>query len=229
MTWLHRTRATLFSSVQCLRNPPKRGLATGGARPFTQIPPQAPKPSRYTWKTYALGSLPLFAFGLGTWQVQRLQWKLGLIQSMEERVAAPPTLLPATQDILKSPGEWEYRRFLIRGEWCHDREILVGPRTRGDGVAGWFVLTPLRFEGTDRTILVNRGWVSMDRKDPQSRPQSHTQSQVIIQGVYRPSEKKGTFVPANDPQRGQWYRVDAEEMGQWCQTDPILLDVLDGM
>lgn len=38
--------------------------------------------------------LPVGAFGLGCWQVQRLQWKLGLIDMMQAKTNATPVEMP---------------------------------------------------------------------------------------------------------------------------------------
>jgi surfeit locus 1 family protein len=41
-----------------------------------------------------LGFIPIFTFGLGTWQIQRLQWKLALIDELEEKARREPLILP---------------------------------------------------------------------------------------------------------------------------------------
>jgi surfeit locus 1 family protein len=38
--------------------------------------------------------IPAATFGLGTWQIYRREWKLGLIKHLEERTSAPPVPLP---------------------------------------------------------------------------------------------------------------------------------------
>lgn len=38
--------------------------------------------------------IPATTFGLGTWQIYRLQWKLGLIKDLEERTTCPPMEMP---------------------------------------------------------------------------------------------------------------------------------------
>ena len=34
--------------------------------------------------------LPAITFGLGTWQVYRLQWKQGIVAELEAKQSAPP-------------------------------------------------------------------------------------------------------------------------------------------
>ncbi|XP_037653325.1 surfeit locus protein 1 isoform X4 [Choloepus didactylus] len=48
--------------------------------------------------------IPVTAFGLGTWQVQRRKWKLRLIAELESRVMAEPIPLPAEVTILVNRG-----------------------------------------------------------------------------------------------------------------------------
>lgn len=41
-----------------------------------------------------VGVMPVFAFGLGTWQFQRLKWKINLIDELEEKLQLLPLSLP---------------------------------------------------------------------------------------------------------------------------------------
>ena len=41
-----------------------------------------------------LGTIPVFTFALGTWQVQRLKWKVSLIDELTEKLEREPLSLP---------------------------------------------------------------------------------------------------------------------------------------
>jgi surfeit locus 1 family protein len=41
-----------------------------------------------------LGFMPFFTFALGTWQVERLKWKINLIDELEEKLEREPMVLP---------------------------------------------------------------------------------------------------------------------------------------
>src|SRR5690349_8459750 len=56
-----------------------------------------------------LAAIPLTAFALGTWQVQRLDWKTKLIAKFEDRLVRPPLPLPPRIDPDAIP-EFDYRR-----------------------------------------------------------------------------------------------------------------------
>ena len=44
--------------------------------------------------TIGLAFCPIITFGLGTWQVQRLRWKVDLIENLEERMSLDAIPLP---------------------------------------------------------------------------------------------------------------------------------------
>ncbi|KAI6381814.1 hypothetical protein MCOR25_001045 [Pyricularia grisea] len=88
-----------------------------------------------------LAIIPLTAFGLGTWQVYRLQWKTDLLAKCEDRLVRPPLPLPPRVDPA-AVEDFDYRRVYVTGRFRHDQEMLIGPRMR-DGEQGYMVVTPL--------------------------------------------------------------------------------------
>lgn len=53
------------------------------------------------------GFIPIFCFGLGTWQVQRLRWKVALIDELEEKMERDPLPLPGRVKYV--PFSWTRR------------------------------------------------------------------------------------------------------------------------
>lgn len=144
--------------------------------------------------------------GLGTWQVQRLFWKLDLIARVEERIHAAPVPAPP-------PSEWpdvdqgkdEYRRVKATGFLDHDKAVLVQAVTeRG---AGFWVMTPMVLSDNS-IILFNRGFVPSDRRDPSTRSAGESGGTVEITGLLRMPEPGGAFLRSNDPANGRWYSRD---------------------
>ncbi len=41
-----------------------------------------------------VGTIPFLTFALGTWQLQRLKWKINLIDELEEKLQLRPVPLP---------------------------------------------------------------------------------------------------------------------------------------
>jgi surfeit locus 1 family protein len=160
-------------------------------------------------------ALAVFAgfVALGTWQVERRSWKLALIERVENQLRAAPVEPPATID----PRRDEYRRLRLTGVLQNDRETLVQASTELGG--GFWVLTPLRL--TDgRSVLVNRGFVPPERRDPATRggrPAAAGDGHdgvVTIVGLLRVSEPGGGFMRRNDPAAGRWHSRDVAAIAQ---------------
>nr|WP_249798122.1 SURF1 family protein [Bradyrhizobium zhengyangense] len=154
--------------------------------------------------------LSLIAFvvlmALGVWQVERRAWKLALIDRVEQRVHAPAQPLPSrTSWPTISAANDEYRHVDVSGRFLHDRETLVQAVTE-EG-PGYWVLTPLqRDDGT--TVLINRGFVPSERRDPSTRQGGNPDGQVVVAGLLRVTEPKGGFLRDNVPQHNRWYSRD---------------------
>ena len=69
------------------------------------------------------------------------------------------------------------------------------------------MVTPLaQADGT--TVLVNRGFVPNERRDPESRATGQPQGPVTVTGLMRMDEPGGTLLQANRPDENRWYSRD---------------------
>jgi len=144
-------------------------------------------------------SLAVLFAGLGVWQVQRLFWKLDLIERVDARVHATPAPLPTNLDALR-PQDIEYRRVRVSGRLQNERQTFVDALTEL-GPGDW-VLTPL--QTSQGTILINRGFVPKNMREQVSSPAGD----VTLSGLLRLSEPGGRFLRANDPAQDRWYSRD---------------------
>ncbi|WP_426124286.1 SURF1 family protein [Pararhizobium sp. PWRC1-1] len=165
--------------------------------------------------------------GLGTWQVQRLFWKLDLIARLETRIHADPVPAPP-------PAEWrtintekdEYRHVTATGTLEHGKSVLVQAVTeRG---AGFWLLTPLHLADSS-TILVNRGFLPAGQSEPAARAASEiVAGPVTVTGLLRISEPGGAFLRSNDPVNGRWYSRDVSAIalakGLGSSVAPYFID-----
>ncbi|BGP47345.1 surf-like protein [Rhodotorula kratochvilovae] len=166
--------------------------------------------------------MPVFTFGLGCWQIKRLQWKLDLINQLDEKLHQDPVRLPARIDTAAIP-EFAWRKVFVTGTLDHEHSIELGPKTR-DGQLGYHVFTPLvRGEGQD-TVVVNRGFVKREFKDAETRPASLAKEPVALIGMLRDQEQRNSFTPVNAPEKGQWVFSDIAEIAQYTGAEPVLVD-----
>lgn len=163
-------------------------------------------PGRIAFLALCLALAVGFA-ALGVWQVERLGWKRELIATVEARLAAPPAPLPAWTEW--SPDD-AYTRIRVRGVYLHDRETLVQAVTEAG--PGWWVMTPLRTD--EGVVIVNRGFVPAEARDPARRPPQPVDEPTEVSGLLRASEPGGGFLRANAPAAGRWYSRDVQAIAR---------------
>ena len=105
----------------------------------------------------------------------------------------------------------EYRRVRFTATFDNEREALVfaaASAFRPDVTGpGYWVFTPARL--TDGSIVVvNRGFVPDDRRDPKSRPTGQLSGPVEIAGALRWPDERHWFTPTDDPAHNLWFTRD---------------------
>ena len=169
--------------------------------------------------------------GLGIWQLDRKAWKENLIETLTTRLARAPQPLPPRDAWPRLvPQANEYTRVSFPAEFLEGQEALVytpGSPLRPDVKGpGYWVFAPAQLAGGS-IVLVNRGFVPIERKDPASRPGSATQGSVEIVGVMRWPEARGLFTPADDVAGNVWYVRDPKAMAaakRWATAAPFYID-----
>ena len=169
--------------------------------------------------------------GLGVWQLDRKVWKENLITTINTRLARTPEDLPprSSWQQLRKDGE-EFRRVAFPAEFLDGEEALVytaGSPLRPDVKGpGYWVFAPARLAGGS-IILVNRGFVPADRKDPGTRAEGTPHGIVDIVGVLRWPETRNSFTPADDPKNNVWFLRDSNSIAtfkKWATVAPFYID-----
>ena len=93
----------------------------------------------------------------------------------------PETGCARAEQLAAVVEEEEFRRVVVRGEFDHAHQMLLGPRSAPPGAkqhgapggspSGWDIVTPLRCEDGS-VVLVNRGWVPRDSTIPTRDPKT---------------------------------------------------------
>ncbi|NCF48861.1 MAG: SURF1 family protein [Bacteroidetes bacterium] len=158
------------------------------------------------WPTMVAFPALLVLLYLGTWQVQRLEWKNQLIEDFESRANALPIDLPQG----KVPSELEFRRLALTGSFDHTKEVFLTGRTY-EGNAGFHIVTPFTLDD-GRIVLVNRGWVSESYRDQAKRPFTLIDGVTTVPAILRFPATKGYFVPENEPDNGFWFTLIPDQI-----------------
>src|ERR1700761_8930582 len=155
---------------------------------------------------FTITAVILFAIlcGLGVWQLERLQWKLALIATVNGHMTAAPVTLDAISAM--TADEAQYRRVTLHGHFDHGREAYVFT-TDASGAPVYHVLTPF-LTGSGKVLMVDRGAVPKERLDPATRAAGNAAGETRVTGVWRAPDAPGLFTPAADLAHRIWYARD---------------------
>ncbi len=141
----------------------------------------------------------LTLLSLGFWQIYRLNWKLELIEQIENSLKNDPVEL---SNIEKK----NYLRIKTSGEIHFDKQIYLY-NLNGAGKPGFEVINPIKIG--DENYLMNRGWIPFEKKD---LPEINLVDKNQIVGTLMLQSKPSTFKPKNDIEKNYWFTLDREDI-----------------
>ena len=173
---------------------------------------------RLVWSSLFWLGMFLILIGLGTWQISRLHWKEGLIAERQAAVTGPPIPLPET---IAAARGLEFHHVALSGEFLNQGELYLHAIDRG-GNPGFHVVTPFRLKNGN-VVLVDRGFVPENRRDPTTRRGGQLSGPVTVTGLLRLlGGDSGWFTPANEPAENLWFTIDPAAMAKADRLDRVL-------
>ena len=178
-------------------------------------------------KALILLAVLVILVGLGTWQVQRLHWKEGLLADIAARKDAPAVPLSAIEAMAASGGDIEYRVVTATGHYLNnkERDFLA---TYGEQ-PGFHIYTPLQLDD-GRYVFVNRGFVPSDAKEPEKRKQGQLTGEQTLTGLARAKlAEQPSGMPDNDLAKNIffWRDLDAMASSVGLPKDKVLPFFID--
>jgi surfeit locus 1 family protein len=151
--------------------------------------------------------------GLGVWQLQRLEWKEGLIAKLEARLAAAPVAVPAVPD----PEHDSFLRVRAAGRiGARELDVLTSHAPYGPGFR---VIAPLT-EVDGRRLLVDLGYVPEAEKKVAG---PRFAGPVEVTGALYWPDETDSFTPAPDRKANIWFARDVAPMAEALGTEPLLV------
>ena len=139
---------------------------------------------------------------LGFWQIYRLNWKLDLIEQIENSLKNDPVEL---SNIEKK----NYLRIKTSGDIDFDKQIYLY-NLNDAGKPGFEVINPIKID--DENYLLNRGWIPFEKKD---LPEINLVDQNKIVGTLMLQTKPSTFKPENDIEKNYWFTLNREDISKF--------------
>ena len=141
----------------------------------------------------------LTLLSLGFWQIYRLNWKLELIEQIENSLKNDPVEL---SNIEKK----NYLRIKTSGEIDFDKQIYLY-NLNDNGKPGFEVINPIKIG--NENYLMNRGWIPFEKKD---LPEINLVDQNKIVGTLMLQTKASTFKPENDIEKNYWFTLNRKDI-----------------
>jgi surfeit locus 1 family protein len=158
---------------------------------------------RPLWKlTFASAVLFAILISLGVWQLNRLQWKLGLIAQVDRNMHAAPI---SPDEALAMGPSAQYRRVALDGRFDNAKEAYVFGTEGGAPI--YHVIVPFAV-GDGHVFLVDRGVVPKEKLDPATRRAGQVNGDTHVIGVWRMPDQPGAFTPAPDTAHRIWFAHD---------------------
>ena len=167
------------------------------------------------WKLIFAATLSVIVLaifiGLGTWQLQRMNWKAGVIAEIEAKIGAEPVALPDAP----SPETDKFLPVHFTGQ-INAPYIRVLASHRDFG-AGYRIISPVTL--TDgRRILLDRGFIRL------SQALEHAPaSPLSLTGNLHWPEDRNAYTPDDDLAENIWFARDVEKMAMHLGTDPVFV------
>lgn len=166
-------------------------------------------PVLFTLLVGVLGTAALI--WLGVWQLQRLDWKEGVLAEIAGRIGAAPVMLPDAPD----PERDRYLPVRVSGQ-VGAPDLLVQASLKRVG-PGYRVIAPFTTED-GRRILIDRGFLRAAGKSEPRPPLAMT----VEGNLHWPDELDG-FTPDPDPLERLWFARDVPSLAAYLETEPVLL------
>ena len=163
---------------------------------------------------------------LGIWQLDRLAQR----REFNARVIAQQKADPFTLDSQSVGADqlsMEYRAVVVTGKYDPAQQVVLRNQV-WQNQPGVHLLTPLVISGTNRAVLVDRGWIPSEETAPDKRSKYDEPGIITVRGVLRRAQAKPDFGGVPDPllAAGQtrldaWNIVNLERISQQVSV-PLL-------
>jgi|TARA_B100001094_G_scaffold90045_1_gene86134 surfeit locus 1 family protein len=118
-------------------------------------------------------------FFLGLWQIERGQAKKIIIEEFNNNLTKKPSYLEIDSK------KWD--RVFVEGKWNSSKQILID-NVIHRGISGFKVLTPLKIKNSEKTILVDRGWIKRERSRETIPDIKVPEDTVMVSGILESPE-----------------------------------------
>ncbi len=164
---------------------------------------------------------------LGVWQLDRLEQRRAFNARVLAQTSQPVLDLNAER-VPADITEMEFRQVTVRGEYDHTYEVALRNQIWQDR-PGVHLITPMKIEGSDKIVLVDRGWIPLEDLSPDAWTNYQEPGVVAVSGVIRASQDSPDFGARVDPTPmpgetlAAWHFANVERIAGQMPYDLLLI------
>ena len=160
---------------------------------------------------------------LGIWQLNRLEQRRAANAALRQQLAAGPLSLNDPSLDLSALPQMAGREAVATGRFDFSEQVLLQLQ-KFEGAPGGHLIAPLRLDGREEAVLVDRGWIPEAELAPEKWSQYNEAGTVTVTGTIRLPQTARGVEPPSEPQQ-TWYRVNVEAMARQFPYDifPVYL------
>jgi surfeit locus 1 family protein len=170
--------------------------------------------------------LVALGIALGQWQDRRAAGKIAMQEQLAARALEAPLLLVAQAGPVPTP----YQRVRVTGSFVREWPVFLDNRPL-NGRAGFYLLMPLRIEGSDQQVLVARGWLPRTGEYGRLPPFDTPEGRVTLEGIVKDNIGRvmqlGTQIPLTPKAIVQNVGVDQFAQASKLALRPFFIEQTD--
>ena len=165
---------------------------------------------------------------LGFWQLDRLEWRRGMNTQTLARLNAPPV---AVNGDTVWEADWHDRQAVALGILDYRSQVGIKNRFYKEE-AGIHLLTPMRLEGSDVVLMVDRGWIPQARVSGDWSQYDEGEGLVEVRGLLQDANPYPSGADIDASPGSLYHREDLALLGRVLDIDVapmfLLLQPVEG-
>ena len=139
-------------------------------------------PANGRWRNALVLLATLLSVGVAArlclWQLDRAAQKQALQAAQQARSGLPPLDEASLARSAEGAAVQRHRSVRLQGQWLAERTVFLDNRQM-KGRPGFYVVTPLRLQGGNDAVLVQRGWAPRDMQERTRLPPVATPATMV--------------------------------------------------
>ena len=165
-----------------------------------------------------------FLLLLGYWQIQRLEWKTNIINSVEKNYMLKLEKFPFEGGTDK---EFEFMQVELKGFFIKEK-LMYFFKSNLNGMSGFEIVLPLKTEDA-KYVYVILGWIPYDFKEKFNLDFIDANKEFIVNGALIYSKERKPLIPDNEYVASIWYLLNTDEMDNFhkIESSSYILKITD--